>query len=201
MEPIATVLRKQGVQVEVYNGSKATETLFKVTTETVQGILHINTHGFYKPPSTGKSLLGNSGASEPLLNSGLALAGANQYWLTGSLQQGEEEDGLLTAYEIAQLNLSGLQLATLSACETALGQPTGEEGTLGLVRGLRIAGVPRVLASLWPVPAKATNELMLAFYRQWALQPNPAKALRQAQLALLAKGYPPFYWAGWVLVE
>ena len=201
MEPIAAILRTQGVKVDLYNGNRATESRFKAIAASANGILHINTHGFYKPPTKGKGLIGPSQQTDPLLNFGLALAGANQYWLTGTLLPDEEEDGLLTAYEIAQLDLSGLKLATLSACETALGQPTGGEGTLGLVRGLRIAGVPRVLASLWPVPAKATQELMLAFYKQWGLEPNPAKALRQAQLALLTKGYPPFYWAGWVLVE
>jgi CHAT domain-containing protein len=198
---LAATLRKRGVQVQVYSGKGATEGLFKTRAEEAEGLLHINTHGFYAPPQAGRRLVGNALAKDPMLNIALAMSGANYYWMQGKLPLGEEEDGLLTAYELAGLNLSRVQLAALSACETALGEPTGEEGTLGLVRSLKMAGVQKVLASLWPVPAKATNELMLAYYTHWYALSSPAAALRKTQLEMLQKGYPPFYWAGWVLVE
>jgi CHAT domain-containing protein len=194
-------LKAQQVRVYVHSRQAATEDRFKQLADSMAGVLHISTHGFYRPAKAQRLLANLSFFEDPLAHSALAMAGANVYWLTGQPPARQADDGLLTAYELAALNLRNVQVATLSACETALGEPTGEEGTLGLVRSLKMAGVQKVLASLWPVPAKATNELMLAFYTLWKKLGSPSAALRQAQLDLAARGYPPFYWAGWVLVD
>lgn len=194
--------------------------------------LHLATHGFFaagkdnpqaKPErlSRDESFLevpisnGSQLDKEfPGLLSGLVLAGANNPL---SL---EKNDGILTAAEVQEMDLSGVELATLSACETGLGQSAGGEGLLGLQRAFHLAGCRTVVASLWQVPDKATKELMTRFYENlWDRKMPKGQALREAQLYLLqerkdfrglepamtaegpAKAYvtPPLYWAAWSL--
>ena len=94
----------------------------------------------------------------PDLLSGLVLAGANR-----PVEEGQE-DGILTALEVSELDLSKVDLATLSACETGLGQSAGGEGLLGLQRAFQLAGAKTTVASLWQVPDRATQALMSRFY-------------------------------------
>lgn len=112
----------------------------------------------------------------------------------------DKEDGILTAYEISQLDLSHTDLVVLSACETALGDLQGTEGVLGLQRAFKLAGVKQLILSLWRVRDKETTELMMLFYRNWLSGQTVREALRKAQLTMRKK-YPPFYWAGFVVVE
>jgi CHAT domain-containing protein len=115
-----------------------------------------------------------------LLLSGLVLAGANQEAKPG------EEDGILTALEVSEMDLAGLELAVLSACETGLGNQAGGEGLLGLQRAFSVAGCRSVVASLWSVSDPATSVLMEEFYSQlWRQKKTPLQALRLAQLAVL----------------
>jgi CHAT domain-containing protein len=150
-----------------------------------------------------------------LVLSGIVLAGANREPRPG------QEDGILTALEVNELDLAGCELAVLSACETGLGKSAGGEGLLGLQRAFQVAGARSVVASLWRVPDKATRDLMMDFYgKLWDRKRPLAKveALRQAQLAMLREGakrgmvrrdkkeklpaggkLPPEYWAAFVL--
>ncbi|MCG8363499.1 MAG: CHAT domain-containing protein, partial [Pseudanabaenales cyanobacterium] len=98
---------------------------------------------------------------------------------------GELNDGLLTAAEIAQMELKA-ELVVLSACNTGQGQVTGD-GVVGLSRSLILAGVPSVVVSLWAVPDQPTGELMVEFYRQLEQTDNKAQALRQAMLTMREK--------------
>jgi CHAT domain-containing protein/Tfp pilus assembly protein PilF len=156
---------------------------------------HLATHGYFADQAV-RSVLHLSeedyqrgrhgervgvGARSPLVLSGLVLAGANV-----SAKDPEKEDGgILTAEAIAGLNLDGLELAVLSACETGLGEVAGGEGVFGLQRAFHIAGAQNVVASLWQVDDEATAALMGLFYHQlWAEKRPPLEALRQAQLAL-----------------
>jgi CHAT domain-containing protein len=117
------------------------------------------------------------------LLSGLVLAGANQRYDDG------KEDGILTSLEVADLDLSHVRLATLSACETGLGQSAGGEGLLGLQRAFQTAGAKTVVASLWKVSDKATQALMTRFYDNlWHKKMSKIEALREAQLWLLHEG-------------
>ena len=186
-------------------GGDATEERFKEQASSLQGILHISTHGFYTPfhkeqakASTPGSFI--AGTVNPLFRCGLAFAGANYYWLKG-IPRSNRDDGILTGYEIEQLDLRRVQLVTLSACETGLGDVTDNEGTLGLQRAFRLAGARRLLVSLWQVPARQTAELLSLFYAAWLKGTEPGEALRSAENTLRQKGYPPYYWAGFVLVE
>jgi CHAT domain-containing protein len=122
--------------------------------------------------------------------SGLVLAGANRPEAGG-------DRGILTAEGIVGLNLEGLQLAVLSACESGLGEVAGGEGVLGLVRAFHVAGARDVVASLWRVDDRATAALMGRFYHQlWAQKQPPLEALRQAQLEVYRNPGRIAEWAG-----
>jgi CHAT domain-containing protein/tetratricopeptide (TPR) repeat protein len=140
---------------------------------------------------------------DPMLLSGLALAGANPR------EGGGGDDGILTALEASYLDLEGCDLVTLSACETARGTAESGEGVLGLVAAFQMAGARNVIASLWNVDDEATRLLMEGFYERLlrAEQPlSPADALREAALALRDRREPdgtrrfaaPRYWAAFV---
>ncbi len=165
--------------------------------------LHFSTHGFFAPPKVKSataldarqdsiaagSLLTRQDISgyHPDLLSGLVLAGANRPPAEG------QDDGILTALEVSGLDLSRVELATLSACETGLGESAGGEGLLGLQRAFQIAGAKTTVCSLWQVSDKATQLLMQRFYENlWNRNPKMSKleALREAQLWLLNKRQP-----------
>jgi CHAT domain-containing protein len=155
--------------------------------------LHLATHGFFAPPEMQTGLSRPpfaEGASRSLFGyhpgvlSGLALAGAGSRQTPAS-----GEDGILTALEVAALDLSAAELVVLSACETGLGGTAGGEGLLGLQRAFQIAGARSVLASLWKVDDEATEQLMSRFYANlWQKHLPLLEALRQAQLDMLRHG-------------
>lgn len=111
---------------------------------------------------------------------------------------GEFNDGLLTAAEIAQMDLNA-ELVVLSACNTGQGRITGD-GVIGLSRSLILAGVPSVVVSLWAVPDAPTGELMVEFYRQLEQTDNKAQALRQAMLNIREEYPNPIAWAAFTLI-
>ncbi len=189
--------------------------------------LHLATHGYFAPASLrsalappdshtkrpGIDVLGGAGVAgyHPGLLSGIALAGANIRPTPIGY-----DDGILTALEVAELDLSGVELAVLSACETGLGQVAGGEGLLGLQRAFQVAGAHSVVASLWKVDDERTRALMAGFYENlWRKNQSPAQALREAQLSMLhadlgrsglkhedepkSDRLPPYYWAAFVL--
>jgi CHAT domain-containing protein/Tfp pilus assembly protein PilF len=165
-------------------------------------VLHIATHGFFLPePGKKKKELNDNTytlADDPLLRSGLVLSGGNYAW-SGKAPLNGVEDGIATAYEISQLNLSNTELVVLSACETALGDVKGSEGVFGLQRAFKMAGVKKMIVSLWQVPDKETAELMTTFYSYWLGGKNIEESFYQAQ-SEMRKKYSPFYWAAFVLV-
>ena len=137
----------------------------------------------------------------PLLLSGFALAGANRRTAAAP----GEEDGILTAEEIAGLDLTGTEWAVLSACESGLGAIAAGEGVLGLRRAFQIAGARTVIMSLWPVEDEATHRWMKALYEHRLLDHmSTAESVQQASLDLLharraaGESTHPFFWAGFV---
>jgi CHAT domain-containing protein len=200
--------------------------------------LHFATHGFFADPAV-RSVLAPSDKPEltmfrdemqrqvagqhPGLLSGIVLAGANQPPTEG------RDDGILTALEVGELDLQGVELVTLSACETGLGATAGGEGLLGLQRAFQTAGAHTTVATLWKVRDDATRSLMIDFYENlWNKKLTKLEALRQAQLSMLHNGFqrageqpgqatrggvkllpdapandqrrlPPYYWAAFVL--
>ncbi len=127
----------------------------------------------------------------PGLLSGLALTGANRAATQAVTNDPEADDGILTAEEIGTMNLDGVNLVMLSACDTALGQTAGGEGLLGLQRAFQSAGARSVVASLWRVDDDATRTLMVEFYKnRWEKKLSKLEALRQAQLKMM-RHYDP----------
>lgn len=115
-----------------------------------------------------------------------------------ALAPGAGSDGLLTAGEILDLNLTA-ELVVLSACDTGRGKITGD-GVIGLSRSLISAGVPSVIVSLWAVPDAPTASLMVSFYENLGKEPNKARALRRAMLSTLQQYPDPLEWAAFTLI-
>ncbi|MEQ1746556.1 MAG: CHAT domain-containing tetratricopeptide repeat protein [Saprospiraceae bacterium] len=204
---VAAVLGHSGLRTEVYEGEKATEEMLKkigTAGRPAPRVLHLATHGFFFPDADTASAPGFRSSDHPLIRSGLVLAGANSVW-KGEFPPAGREDGILTAYEIAQLDLSRTELVVLSACETGLGELRGNEGIYGLQRGFKIAGARYVLMSLWSVSDRHTYEFMNLFYREWLENKKTIPAAFQAaqnKMRELHNQPPnPALWAGFVLVE
>ena len=129
------------------------------------------------------------------------MAGGNNAWKGVPTSVGEEDE-ILSAYEISQMNLSNTELVVLSACETGLGDIQGNEGVYGLQRAFKIAGVKYLIMSLWQVPDKQTSILMITFYKKWIEDKMEIpQAFHAAQKELRELGLDPYQWAGFVLVE
>jgi CHAT domain-containing protein/tetratricopeptide (TPR) repeat protein len=146
-------------------------------------ILHLATHGFFLPDqrsvpqqlfarnlelkddadAAGFGRLSGPGMEDPMLRSGLAMAGANTF-LKGGTPPEKAEDGLLTAADVAGLDLRDTELVVLSACETGLGAVHVGEGVFGLRRAFSVAGAKTLVMSLWKVPDLATTFLMDRLY-------------------------------------
>ncbi len=212
VKTLAQIMSAAGFSSESRTSFNATEEAFKWIGAKGNSprILHIATHGFFSPdPKTmGKkqmelgSEVGFKASDNPLIRSGLLLAGANHAWKTGKPFKKGMENGILTAFEISHLNLSNTELVVLSACETGLGDIQGNEGVYGLQRAFKIAGAKYLIMSLWQVPDFQTQELMTTFYTKWLEEKMTIPdAFRLAQQEMREKYENPYFWAGFVLVE
>jgi len=184
----------------VLTGSAATK--LALTQIDAPSMLHIATHGFFLLDSSStvsgpaakdsRAIHANVKVENPLLRSGLALAGAN---LSNS-----KDNGVLTALEASNLNLWGTKLVTLSACDTGVGEVKTGEGVYGLRRAFFLAGSETLVMSLWPVSDYTTREMMTAYYGGLKKGLGRGEALRQAELSMLRrKGRShPFYWASFI---
>lgn len=176
---------------------KATESNFKNLSGQRIGLLHIATHGFFNQPSDIRAP--SMFETEVMKSSGLYFAGA-QNTLWGEPEREMKEDGILSAHEISMLDLRGLKLSVLSACETGKGS-IGPDGVFGLQRGFKQAGAEGIMMSLWKVNDKATQILMKEFYKHLSIGTDPYAALREAQ-KIVRKEYPdPKYWAAFILID
>jgi CHAT domain-containing protein len=194
-------------------GPEASETTFKRSAHEYR-VLHLATHGFFltdacgaRAPRVTRGVGGLAGApprptENPLLLSGLALAGANRR----ASASADGDDGILTAEEVAGLDLSGVEWAVLSACDTGVGEIAAGEGVFGLRRAFQIAGARSVIMSLWSVEDQSTRAWMRALYEgRFDRNRSTADAAHEASLAILrdrrSKGLSthPFYWAAFVV--
>ena len=197
--------------VAALTGDRATEAKLKMVH--APRVLHVATHGFFLedlPPlessSRARGIRPKAGWAEfssnsrgphkthnPLTRAGLALAGANR------LSDGTD-DGILTALELAGIDLWGTKLVVLSACDTGVGEVRVGEGVYGLRRALVLAGAEFQVVSLWKVDDEATKRLMTAYYRRLVAGEGRAEALRQVQLDMFkdARYRHPYFWASFV---
>lgn len=165
-------------------------------------VLHIATHGYFNKEGE-EGIFSSLGDNNPLLNSGLLLAGAQknlgdqQYQI---LFEHQKEDGILTAFEAMNLKLDNTDLVVLSACETGSGTIKNGEGVYGLQRSFQVAGAASIIFSLWKVDDNATQMLMSYFYKQWMESGNKREAFLLAQHEL-KNDYPdPYYWGAFILI-
>jgi CHAT domain-containing protein len=202
-------------EVTVLTGRSATETAVKKAIVGRQ-VVHLATHGFFMGSDCDSAPVGTRGVGalssprthmsamsleNPLLLSGLALSGANNH-ISGTAAN---DDGILTAEEVASLNLQATDWAVLSACDTGIGEVKAGEGVFGLRRAFQVAGARTVIMSLWSVDDQATRQWMRTLYQdRLEKRLSTADAVRDASLSVLrarrARGESthPFYWAGFV---
>ena len=188
-ENIGRLLENASVPAEIYTGGAGTEASFKALSGKHTRLVHLATHGFYW---NGHDNAGASGSTtllssmpdryreyKAMTRSGLLFSGASLS-LSGHKLPDNLDDGILTAQEITTLDLRGLDLVVLSACQTGLGQVSGD-GVFGLQRGFKKAGANTLLMSLWSVDDKATGILMERFYSNLVSGKDKYEALREAQ--------------------
>lgn len=200
----------RGADLLMLTGSQASETMFKRAAGGYR-LLHIATHGFLLDnsclSSPGPAETAGTGplpAQSSLLLSGLALAGANRR--DEVRHEADGEDGILTAEEIGALDLSGVEWAVMSACDTGVGVVLSGEGVLGLRRAFEVAGAGTLIMSLWQVEDDATRNWMRGLYESRFSGSSSAEAVRQASLKMIealrrhGDTTHPFFWGGFVAV-
>jgi CHAT domain-containing protein len=208
VDAVDKLLKTAGWQTMEYTGELAVKDA--VTLAHAPRVVHIATHGFFltdeQLTETAQARGEKANVNEdPMLRAGLFFAGADRV-RQGAAPEAGVDDGVLTAFEASQLNLEGTELVVLSACETGVGKQLNSDGVFGLRRGLQEAGADAVMMSMWSVPDKETQELMLLFYQKWLAGMEKPEALRQAQLEereTVKKRYGkdlPFYWGAFVLI-
>jgi CHAT domain-containing protein len=192
-------------------GAAASESAFKAQAAG-RRVLHLATHGFFlrdrcsAPVDAVRALTPpepsmKTAKQNPLVLSGLILAGANRR----NTAPPDQEDGVLTAEEVAALNLTSVEWAVLSGCDTGVGEVNAGEGVLGLRRAFQLAGVRTVIMSLWSVEDQATRDWMRALYEGRLRKTlSTVDAVREASLHLIHQrrtkhlSTHPFYWGGFV---
>lgn len=220
VEAIAGLFQKHKLSYILQQGKNASEEFLKKEA-TQATILHLSTHGYFFPSpqdaakqqrkktETDSNLVFRSKrdgfgmwqfvySDDPMMRSGLALAGANQVWEKNILAQ--KEDGVFTALEASAMDLRNTKLLVLSACETGLGDVNATEGVYGLQRAFKMAGVKFMIISLWQVPDKETKIFMETFYGYFLSGIEIHTAFRKTQLDM-SKLYSPYQWAAFELVE
>ena len=136
-----------------------------------------------------------------LMRSGLFFSGAN-IGLKGESLPDDVEDGVLTALELSNMNLGNVDMVVMSACESGLGETSGE-GVFGLQRGFKLAGANTLLMSLWKVDDIATKLLMTEFYKNYLSGKSKQESLKLAQQTLRNNSdyADPEYWAAFILLD
>ena len=217
IEQISDILKQapNPPKIDIYEGSRGTENAFKDISGRKMFLIHTATHGFY---FSGDDLDDDTGIGQyfstyrknaktqeemALSCSGLLLAGANQILNSGSAEN-LTDDGILTASEISTLDLSTVNMVVLSACQTACGELSGD-GVFGLQRGFKKAGAKTLLMSLWQVDDRATQILMVEFYKNllkisdnWTALKDAINYLRTTENGRYAS---PEYWAAFILLD
>ncbi len=194
------ILSQNKWAVDEYEDENASEQILK----SIQPprVLHIATHGFFMDDEEKSGAISFAGSSDsrqdPMLRSGLLLTGAANF--IQNKVRIDDENGILTAYEAANLNLDNTDLVVLSACETGRGEIQNGEGVYGLQRAFQTAGAKAIIMSLWKVDDEATQQLMTLFYQNWMKGQSKTTAFKNAQLELKKKFEEPYFWGAFVMM-
>ncbi len=211
IEGISKILDTNEKEAITLFSSEATEENLKQRAS-AYNLLHIATHGFFSAAKANKNEaslgLRDERHENPLLRCGILLSGAaNAYSkeilqseLTALFSGQKVEDGILTAYETMNLDLSKIDLVVLSACETGLGEVKNGEGVYGFQRALQTAGAKAIIMSLWKVSDETTIALMVSFYENWLKLGNKRSAFLAAQHQLRRDFPNPYFWGAFIMI-
>lgn len=199
---IEDLLKRNKWQVSSYMGKNGTEESFLNMHGKSPKLLHLATHGFYYTPNSAENVDYLKGYTDAMSLSGLVLSGGNAAWLGKPLPKGVL-GGILSANDIARLDLSNTDMVVLSACQTGQGKATSE-GLYGLQRAFKKAGVETIVMSLWSVSDKITSDFMTTFYERLADTNNAwnkRRAFEEAKEIIRKKHPDPFHWAAFVMLD
>ncbi len=193
--------QKGGMSASEYIEKSATEEKIKGLVS--PRILHLATHGFYKPSdeSNDGELEEHQAAltQNPLMRAGLLLTGAGDI-LSKTDYNYNIDDGILTAEEAMSLNLDGTDLVLLSACETGLGELRSGEGVYGLQRSFLQAGAKLLIMSMFKVDDDATRKLIVKFYQKWLNTKNYRQSFTEARKELRDEYPDPIFWGAIMII-
>jgi CHAT domain-containing protein len=204
-------LNRKNVPNNLYLGSLGNEESFKALTGKKTGLIYLATHGFFladverkhderEQLQQSQRTSALKASENPLLRSGLLLAGGNNALLNKPVEGAES--GVLTADKIAGINLLGAQLVVLSACQTGLGDVNNKEGVFGLQRSFKLAGVETLIMSLWEVDAESSAKLMSVFLQEWLFSGKSRQAaFKEAQRQVRTQYPEPYHWAAFVMLD
>ena len=199
VEEIAKLLGNNKVDCKLYKGTQGREPSFMSLSGDSINILHLATHGMYSPNSVEG---GYHDGDKSLQNSVIVFAGANE---RPKSPIGYNADGIVTALDISQMIFGYLDLVTLSACESAMGEYGIDDSIMGLQRGFKIAGANTILMSLDKVDDEATKILMIEFYKNLMAGKSKHQSLKDAQryLRQVENGRydEPKYWASFIMLD
>jgi CHAT domain-containing protein len=201
---IRDILIDNKFRCNIYSGLDATESSFKKLEDASPGLIHIATHGFFMRKDSdliNHSFFNNLELYQDykLLRSGLFMSNSNSSW-NGLEPISGDTDGIITAYEISKLDLSNVNLAVLSACETAEGFIDNIESTQGLQYAFRLAGAGSLILNLWKVDDTVSFLFMKHFYSSLFSKHNLLDAYHEAIRKLIIDYPDPYDWAGFILV-
>lgn len=200
VQDISQLLLNRGLNCEIYTGLQGTEISFKQLSNQSINILHLSTHGNYIRDDGSSKYLVEACA---LSNSYLVLSGANKRLYDSSTD--EKNDGIITALDISQMDFNSLDLVCLSACESALGAYSDDDGIIGLQKGFKMAGANTILMSINKVDDEATRIMMVEFYRNLMSGKTKHQSLTDAQHYLRSvesgKYDDPKYWASFIMLD
>lgn len=207
---LETIAKQQKIGYSYYKGKEASEESFLYhTMNRPPAFIHIATHGFFYSDEVRQHAKDEEkevpyflSSPNAMYRSGLVFAGANRISMGMKPVKGIE-DGIVTAGDIAGMNLHGTKLVVLSACETGLGKIDNTEGVFGLQRGIKLAGCKNLLMSLWKVPDEPTATFMEFFYTKLLVEKKTVYEAYQYAQHQMRKLYAddPFVWAAFVLME
>ena len=200
VERISEILNRSKFEVTPYTGVNGTEESFLSMHGKAPRILHLATHGFYYTPSEAEEVDYLRGYSDAMSLSGLIMSGGNAAWLGEELPAGTL-GGVLTANNIAHLDLSNTDMVILSACQTGQGNATAE-GLYGLQRAFKKAGVGTMVMTLWSVSDKVATEFMIKFYESLVENDwDKHKAFEQTKSYIRTQHPDPYHWAAFVMLD